>query len=101
MYVIHHPGIAVAKAASPATYDAPGTAITYTYTVVNTGDVTLHDVTLTDDRLGAGQLRGRHARPRRGHHLPRGAHHHPGRRVARAAYSTSPPRAAARPAARS
>ena len=53
VYVIHHPGIAVAKAASPATYDAPGTAITYTYTVVNTGDVTLHDVTLTDDRLGA------------------------------------------------
>ena len=52
VYVIHHPGIAVAKAASPATYDAPGTAITYTYTVVNTGDVRLHDVTLTDDRLG-------------------------------------------------
>jgi hypothetical protein len=52
VYVIHHPGIAVAKAASPATYDAPGTAITYTYTVVNTGDVTLHDVALTDDRLG-------------------------------------------------
>ena len=53
VYAIHHPGIAVAKAASPATYDAPGTAITYTYTVVNTGDVRLHDVTLTDDRLGA------------------------------------------------
>ena len=53
VYVIHHPGIAVAKTASPATYDAPGTAIAYTYTVVNTGDVTLHDVTLTDDRLGA------------------------------------------------
>jgi uncharacterized repeat protein (TIGR01451 family) len=53
VYVIRHPGIAVAKTPSPATYDAPGTAITYTYTVVNTGDVTLHDVTLTDDRLGA------------------------------------------------
>ena len=53
MYAIHHPGIAVAKTASPATYDAPGTAIAYTYTVVNTGDVTLHDVRLTDDRLGA------------------------------------------------
>jgi hypothetical protein len=52
VYVIRHPGIAVAKAAAPATYDAPGTAITYTYTVVNTGDVTLHAVTLTDDRLG-------------------------------------------------
>jgi hypothetical protein len=53
VYVIHHPGIAVAKAASPATYDASGTAITYIYTVVNTGDVTLHDVTVADDRLGA------------------------------------------------
>ena len=53
VYAIHHPGIAVAKTASPVTYDAPGTAIAYTYTVVNTGDVTLHDVTLTDDRLGA------------------------------------------------
>jgi len=52
VHAIHHPGIAVAKAASPATYDAPGTAITYTYTVVNTGDVTLRGVTLTDDRLG-------------------------------------------------
>ncbi len=53
VYAIHHPGIAVAKTASPATYDAAGTAIAYTYTVVNTGDVRLHDVTLTDDRLGA------------------------------------------------
>ena len=52
VYVIRHPGIGVAKTASPATYDVPGTAITYTYTVVNTGDVTLHDVTLADDRLG-------------------------------------------------
>lgn len=52
VHAIHHPGIAVAKAAFPPTYDAPGTAITYAYTVVNTGDVTLHGVTLTDDRLG-------------------------------------------------
>jgi hypothetical protein len=51
-YLIRHPGIAVAKAASPATYAAPGTSITYTYTVVNTGDVTLHGVTVADDRLG-------------------------------------------------
>jgi hypothetical protein len=52
VYVIRHPGIAVTKTASPATYDAAGTAITYTDTVVNTGDVTLHDVTVADDRLG-------------------------------------------------
>jgi hypothetical protein len=52
VYVIRHPGIAVAKTAFPATYAAPGTAIAYAYTVVNTGDVTLRYVRLTDDRLG-------------------------------------------------
>jgi hypothetical protein len=52
VYAIHHPGIAVAKSAVPSTYSSPGTAITYTYTVVNTGDVTLHDVMVADDRLG-------------------------------------------------
>jgi hypothetical protein len=51
-YLIRHPGIAVAKAASPAAYAAPGTSIAYTYTVVNTGDVTLRGVTVADDRLG-------------------------------------------------
>jgi hypothetical protein len=49
---IRHPGIQVRKSASPAVYSAPGTAITYTYTVVNTGDATLHDLMLADSRLG-------------------------------------------------
>ena len=53
VYAIHHPGIQVRKTASPATYNAPGNTISYTYTVVNTGDVTLRDVIVTDDRLGA------------------------------------------------
>ena len=33
-------------------YAEPGETIHYTYTVTNTGNVTLHHVTLTDDRLG-------------------------------------------------
>ena len=48
---IHRPGIQVAKSASPTTYRAAGEAIAFTYTVVNTGDVTLHDVTVTDDKI--------------------------------------------------
>jgi len=47
-----HPGIAVSKTASPAAYSAPGTVISYGYTVVNAGDVPLHDVTAADSRLG-------------------------------------------------
>ncbi|MFP4148393.1 MAG: hypothetical protein ACLFV0_02795, partial [Nitriliruptoraceae bacterium] len=51
------PGIGVTKTADPllvelpAGEDATG-VVTYTYTVVNTGEVTLNDVTLTDDVLG-------------------------------------------------
>ena len=48
---IHRPGIQVAKSASPTTYRAAGEAIAFTYTVVNTGDVTLHDVAVTDDKI--------------------------------------------------
>ena len=52
VYAVRHPGIAVSKAVSPAAYSAPGTALTYTYTVVNAGDVRLHDLTAIDSRLG-------------------------------------------------
>lgn len=41
--------IEVTKVAAPQTYDA-GDTITYHYVVENTGNVTLTDVTLTDDR---------------------------------------------------
>jgi predicted metal-dependent enzyme (double-stranded beta helix superfamily) len=47
------PAISVSKTAAPVTYSAPGTAIAYTYVVVNTGTVALHDVTAVDNRLGA------------------------------------------------
>ena len=52
VYAIRTPGIQVRKTVSPATYDKAGTGLTYTYTVVNTGDVPLHGVTVADSRLG-------------------------------------------------
>ncbi len=46
-----NPDIEVIKEASTATANV-GDTITYDYTVTNTGDVSLHSVTLTDDLLG-------------------------------------------------
>lgn len=43
-------GLKVTKVASPRTYNAPGQPISYTYTVTNSGNVTLTGVTLTDAR---------------------------------------------------
>jgi uncharacterized repeat protein (TIGR01451 family) len=47
------PAIAVTKSADVAGFSAPGVDITYTYVVSNAGNVTLHSVSLADDRLGA------------------------------------------------
>jgi len=45
--------IAMAKSADLSQFDAPGTTITYTFVVTNTGNVTLTDpISITDDRLG-------------------------------------------------
>jgi hypothetical protein len=52
VHAIRTPGIQLEKTAFPTDYAEPGETITYTYTVANTGNVTLHHVTLTDDRLG-------------------------------------------------
>lgn len=49
---LQHPGIHVTKQADPVVY-TEGTPITYHYTVKNDGNVTLHNVTVTDNRLGA------------------------------------------------
>ncbi len=45
-------GIALAKTASPSVYTGPSQTVTYTYTVTNTGNVTLSGVTLSDNKLG-------------------------------------------------
>jgi uncharacterized repeat protein (TIGR01451 family)/LPXTG-motif cell wall-anchored protein len=48
---IIHPAIRIVKTASPTSV-TPGDTVTYTYKVTNTGDVTLTDVKVTDDKLG-------------------------------------------------
>ncbi len=53
VHAIHAPAIQLDKTVSPATYSGAGEKITYTYTVTDTGNVTLHRITLQDDRLGA------------------------------------------------
>ena len=68
----------------PATYDHVGQVVTYTLTATNTGNVTLHNVTVSDtpalDRvLVPAHDPGRHARARRVGHLHRHACDHPGR----------------------
>jgi uncharacterized repeat protein (TIGR01451 family) len=46
------PGVSVVKSASVANYSAPGTLITYSYLVTNTGNVDLTAVSVTDPHLG-------------------------------------------------
>lgn len=46
-----HPSLAIEKTASPTSGPA-GATIVYTYVVTNTGDTTLFDIDVTDDRLG-------------------------------------------------
>ena len=50
------PVIVVAKSASPSTYDASGQVITYSYEVTNTGNVTLHDISVIDPLPGLSVL---------------------------------------------
>lgn len=53
------PGISLTKQASPTSVSQAGTAVTYTYTVTNTGNVPLDNVTVTEeagDFTGSGPL---------------------------------------------
>jgi uncharacterized repeat protein (TIGR01451 family) len=47
-----HPAISIVKTADPESVSVSG-PVTYTYVVTNTGDTMLHDVTVTDDIIGA------------------------------------------------
>lgn len=47
---IVHPAISIVKTASPVS-GTPGTSVTYTYVVTNTGDTLLIDIVVTDDKL--------------------------------------------------
>ena len=47
-----YPSIALKKTASIKSYSAPGTLVTYSYKVTNTGNVTLDPVTVTDPMVG-------------------------------------------------
>jgi uncharacterized repeat protein (TIGR01451 family) len=44
-------GIQITKTASPRTYHGLGAKISYTYVITNTGNVTLHNVTVADNRI--------------------------------------------------
>lgn len=46
------PGITLAKAASISSFTSAGTPVTYSYTITNTGNVTLNPVTVTDPMVG-------------------------------------------------
>ncbi len=47
------PGVEIVLEAEPASVSEVGTLVTYTYTVSNTGDVSLTGIAVTDDRLGS------------------------------------------------
>ncbi len=79
--LLANPALALVKSATPSTYDAVGQVITYTYTVTNTGNVTLPGpFSVTDDKLRDRRVsRYSVARPGRVDHLHGEPHDHAGR----------------------
>ena len=45
---VRHPSVSLVAASNPATFSAAGDVLNYTFTVTNTGNVTLTNVTITD-----------------------------------------------------
>ncbi len=53
----HAPALAIAKSVSPATVTAAGDAVTYSFTVTNTGNVTVHGIAIEETAFsGTGTL---------------------------------------------
>ena len=47
---VQTPALSIFKTAEPLTYDQTGQVITYTYSVTNSGNITLYDITVLDDK---------------------------------------------------
>ena len=78
------PSIAIAKSASPTTVTRAGEGITYTFTVTNTGNETLTDVSVTDNPVSpAGGVSPTCQSLTRAHRHVFRRHHHLGTRTGR------------------
>jgi len=49
--LVQKPALTIDKTAEPATYDEVGDEISYSYLVTNTGNVTLYDISIIDDKV--------------------------------------------------
>ena len=71
------------KTAVESSFSLPGTVVTYSYQVTNTGNVTLTNLSVTDPMTGLSAISCGGVTtlaPAHQHHLHRHLHHHPGRR---------------------
>ena len=50
------PGLSINKSATPSTYSKVGDIITYTFTVTNTGNITLSNISVEDSLVGLGDI---------------------------------------------
>ena len=50
---LYRPALTIVKASTTTTFESVGAQIPYTFTVTNTGNVTVHDVAVNDPKVGA------------------------------------------------